>query len=162
MARERHDAAFMVGALVGGVVGGLYGLFTAPQAGARTRADLARRWDDLAEQGAQAIAAADGRVRDALGRDQAPPAPSGRTLGATPLVSASGPFIEAEGDPVLLLPDPLEPDPVAVVDVEVDVVVAAEPAAEADLLIGSGGVADAGAPGDAGDETPPPAIERSP
>jgi len=117
VARERHDAAFIVGALIGGVGGGLYGLWTAPQSGARTRADLAHRWDELSERAAQAVAEADAEIRAALGRDgsRPPPVPP-----ATPVVSASGPFTEPDGAPVLLLPDPLEADPVVVLETETE------------------------------------------
>ena len=40
MARQRHDAAFIVGGLLGGMVGAVVTLLNAPQAGARTRALL--------------------------------------------------------------------------------------------------------------------------
>ncbi|MDQ3043787.1 MAG: YtxH domain-containing protein [Chloroflexota bacterium] len=40
MARQRHDAAFIVGGLLGGIVGAVVTLLSAPQAGARTRAQM--------------------------------------------------------------------------------------------------------------------------
>jgi hypothetical protein len=69
VADERHDAAFVVGAVVGGVAGAVYALFNAPQAGARTRADLVARWSDAAERLAQGVAALDEGVRQLLGAD---------------------------------------------------------------------------------------------
>lgn len=116
MARERHDAAFMVGALLGGVAGGVYGLFWAPQAGVRTRADLASRWGEATAQARQTVGGAEEQLRTALRRDAATPQP--RPPLATPVVGASGPFTEADGEPVLLLPDPLEADPVTIIGSE--------------------------------------------
>ena len=69
MADERHDAAFVVGAVVGGVAGAVYALFNAPQAGERTRAELVARWNDAAERLAQGVAALDEGVRQLLGAD---------------------------------------------------------------------------------------------
>lgn len=119
MARERHDAAFILGALLGGIAGGVVGLVWAPQAGARTRADLASGWTEATERAGQAVAGAEEQARALLHRDSdAAPATPRRPL-ATAVVGPSGPFIEPDGDPVMLLPDPLEPDPVAVVETEI-------------------------------------------
>ena len=41
VADQRHDAAFVVGAVLGGLAGATYGLLRAPQSGERTRAQLA-------------------------------------------------------------------------------------------------------------------------
>lgn len=43
MADERHDAAFVVGAVIGGLAAAAVTLFRAPQSGPRTRAQLAER-----------------------------------------------------------------------------------------------------------------------
>jgi gas vesicle protein len=43
VADERHDAAFVVGAVIGGLAAAAVTLFRAPQSGARTRAQLAER-----------------------------------------------------------------------------------------------------------------------
>lgn len=73
MAAERHDAAFIVGAVVGGLAGAAGALWLAPQAGARTRAQLAERWNDAAEKVAQGVAGVDDRARGLLGRDDDAP-----------------------------------------------------------------------------------------
>ena len=43
MANQRHGAAFIVGAVLGGVAGAMVTLLNAPQAGARTRSQVATR-----------------------------------------------------------------------------------------------------------------------
>lgn len=48
-ATERHDAAFVVGAMIGGLAGATAALFRAPQAGDRTREQLAS-YIDMASQ----------------------------------------------------------------------------------------------------------------
>lgn len=75
MAEERHDAAFVVGAVVGGVAAGVYALFEAPQAGSQTRAQLRERGDAVAAQLGQATAEVDGRVRRWLVRADEQAAP---------------------------------------------------------------------------------------
>jgi gas vesicle protein len=72
MAKERHPVAFLVGAAVGGVVGGLCGLLNAPRPGAETWARLTERWHDVEERTAQGIAHADNELRDRLSPDQGP------------------------------------------------------------------------------------------
>ena len=69
MAAERHHAAFVVSAVLGGLAGAGGALFWAPQAGAETRAQLVERWHDANERLAQGIAALDARARDLLGQD---------------------------------------------------------------------------------------------
>jgi gas vesicle protein len=64
---ERHDAAFVVGAVVGGLAGALYTLFNVPRAGASTRADLVERWNDGLERMAQGMAALDEQIRQRSG-----------------------------------------------------------------------------------------------
>lgn len=70
MAAERHNAAFVVGAVVGGLAGAAGALWRAPQAGGRTRAQIAERWDEATERLAQGIADVAGRVRGLLGQDE--------------------------------------------------------------------------------------------
>ena len=108
MADERHDVAFVVGALLGGVAGAVYTLFNAPQAGADTRAQLAEQFGAatsrvdaaatrLGAEGGRLIEQASATVAtltERVGRDES---------------SGAG---ETITEPVLLLPDPLEPDPV--------------------------------------------------
>jgi len=105
---------------MGGLAGGLYGLFSAPQTGASTRGDLTGRWHDLSERVAQSVAAVDSQVRATLGRDEAGAAATDARPIAASLVGPAGPFVEADGQPVLLLPDPLEPDPIVETMVEVE------------------------------------------
>lgn len=73
MAAERHNAAFVVGAVVGGLAGAAGALWRAPQAGGRTRAQIAERWDEATERLAQGIADVDGRARGLLGQDEPTP-----------------------------------------------------------------------------------------
>ncbi len=111
MARERHDAAFIVGAILGGLAGAGYTLFQAPQAGAQTRAQLAEQ-----------VAWLTGRLRTAA----SPLVERSQALGqqATATVSTlterrSGGTSEATSgstEPFILLPDPLEPYPVVLAD----------------------------------------------
>lgn len=58
MATERHEVAFLVGALVGSVAGAVYGLLNAPQAGWRTRADLTGYLEALGDRAAGRISGA--------------------------------------------------------------------------------------------------------
>lgn len=75
MADQRHDAAFIVGAVVGGLAAGAYALVAAPQAGSETRVQLAERRDALAERLAQTTAEAEGQIRRLLARTQEQTAP---------------------------------------------------------------------------------------
>lgn len=115
VANQRHDAAFIVGAVIGGVAAGAYALFEAPQAGTETRAQLAERGDALAERLAQTTAEVDGRVRRWLARAEEQTAPlmgrvTRRPMGSTAATTALGSVVDTE--PFITLPDPLEPDPV--------------------------------------------------
>lgn len=47
MAHDRHDVAFFVGAIIGGVAGGAAMLFAAPQSGAATRSELRSQVETL-------------------------------------------------------------------------------------------------------------------
>ena len=119
MADERHDAAFVVGAILGGVLGGGYALLNAPQSGAETRAELAARWKELTGRVAGAVAGVEDEARrlaagageavapltDRLSRDRA------ETAAAVEVVEG-GVRVTVETEPVLTLPDPLEPDPI--------------------------------------------------
>ena len=70
MAKERHPVAFLVGAVLGGAAGALFGLINAPRPGPRTRADLTERWHDVEERAAQEMAHLESEVRDRGGQDQ--------------------------------------------------------------------------------------------
>jgi len=121
VAEERHDAAFIVGAVVGGLAAGAYALFAAPQAGSQTRAQLRERGDADAERVARTTAEVDERVRRWLARADEQAAPLRRRLtgdrddrGSAPVAAFGterGSVVETE--PFITLPDPLEPDPVA-------------------------------------------------
>lgn len=50
MVDDRHDVAFLVGAIVGGIAGGAAMLFAAPQSGAATRSDLSSQIAALTER----------------------------------------------------------------------------------------------------------------
>jgi hypothetical protein len=77
VAAERHDAAFIVGAVLGGLAGAAGVLFWAPQAGAQTRAQLGERWRDSTERLTQGIAGLETRARALLGQEDEPgPAPT--------------------------------------------------------------------------------------
>ena len=118
VADERHDVAFVVGAILGGVAGATYTLFNAPQAGAQTRAQLAERRDAIAERLATAIAEVDGRVRRLVAQAGAAASSVAERLASARPGSAPVPAAEVEvatepvAEPVFTLPDPLEPDPV--------------------------------------------------
>ena len=70
MAKERHPVAFMVGAILGGAAGAIFGLMNAPRPGPETWADLTERWHDVEERAAQEIAHLESEVRDLVGSDQ--------------------------------------------------------------------------------------------
>lgn len=53
MRKERHDAAFVVGAVVGGLAAAGVTLFRAPQSGARTRAHIAERLEPVTSKTAE-------------------------------------------------------------------------------------------------------------
>lgn len=72
MAKERHPIAFLVGAAVGGAIGGFYGLLNAPRPGAETWARLTERWHDVEERTAQGIAQIDNEVRERFAAGQSP------------------------------------------------------------------------------------------
>lgn len=112
MADERHDAAFIVGAVVGGVAGAAFALFRAPQAGAQTRAQLAERRDAVSNRLAAGIAALDERARRLVARVGGAVAPVGARLEAIRPAPPPSEDVAGGGEPVFLLPDPLEPDPI--------------------------------------------------
>jgi hypothetical protein len=62
--KERHTVAFMVGAILGGAAGAVYGLLNASRPGEATRADLTERWHDVEERAAQEIAQFEVEVSD--------------------------------------------------------------------------------------------------
>ncbi|MDQ2652212.1 MAG: YtxH domain-containing protein [Chloroflexota bacterium] len=72
MAKERHSAAFVFGAILGGAVGAVLGLMKAPRPGAETRFDLSERWHDVEELAAEEIVNIETEVRDRLASEWAP------------------------------------------------------------------------------------------
>jgi hypothetical protein len=74
VARERHETAFVVGAIAGGVAGAVWGLLNASVPGREARSELALQVERAADQ--LVIAAADFEVvaRQWLGLDPAPDA----------------------------------------------------------------------------------------
>ena len=139
MADERHDAAFIVGAILGGLAGALGTLFWAPQSGAQTRTQLAERWNAAAERAAQGVATVDARTRELAARAGEGVAPvverlervrPGSDASRAEAVEAEA-TVEVDVEPVFTLPDPLEPDPVVdeAADAAVDVPTALDPAA---------------------------------
>ena len=121
MADEEHDTAFVVGAILGGLVGGAYVLFNAPQSGAQTRSELAARWNALTGGLASKAAAVDGNVRQVVasaGHAVSPLAErldrgrAGTAGKATVVETTEGEVATAGAEAVFTLPDPLEPDPV--------------------------------------------------
>lgn len=81
MANERHDVAFVAGAIVGSAVGAVYGLFSAPQAGWRTRADLSGFAEALGDRVAHRLGLVTVEFRHLIGSD-----------GPDPMVSEAGDF----------------------------------------------------------------------
>lgn len=63
---ESHGGTFVLGLLLGGAAGALYGLLNAPNRGADSRAGLAGIWQDAVELTAEGLAEADNRVRSRL------------------------------------------------------------------------------------------------
>ena len=117
MATERHHAAFVGGAILGGIAGAAVTLWRVPQSGARTRAQIAERVESVlfrvldGKPGPQATASS----------DEAPPL-------ATPLVTP-----DEVGD-TILLPDPLDAAPVESADDPTEPI-ATEAALAADVVI---------------------------
>ncbi len=68
MSIERHDTAFIVGAVLGAVAGSVAALWNAPQSGARTRAQLSERRDAMVTQIAEVSSEAEGGARQILAR----------------------------------------------------------------------------------------------
>lgn len=118
MAHERHDVAFVVGALLGGLAGATYTLFNAPQAGSQTRAQLAEQLNGLNGQLGTATAKL-GEQGERLGQRATATvaALTERVTGDAAVVdAATARTAEQKTEPVLLLPDPLEPAPVVGVE----------------------------------------------
>ena len=80
MARERHAAAFVIGATIGGAIGAVYGLLNAPRRGIDTRISLTERWHDMGERTAHEIAHLETEVRDRIPAEWSP----GRSFATTP------------------------------------------------------------------------------
>lgn len=73
MAANRHEMAFIAGAVIGAVAGAAYGLFNAPQAGWRTRADLSAHAEELGDRLAGRITAITAEVGGLIGEDPGDP-----------------------------------------------------------------------------------------
>ncbi len=72
MAKERHNTAFVFGAILGGAVGAVLGLMKAPRPGAETRFDLSERWHDVEELAAEELVNIETEVRDRLASEWTP------------------------------------------------------------------------------------------
>ncbi len=70
--QEDHSVAFVVGALIGGTVGAIFGLMKAPRPGVETRFDLTERWHDVEELAAEELVNIESEVRDRLASEWAP------------------------------------------------------------------------------------------
>ncbi len=69
MVNERHDVVFLVGAVLGSMAGAAYGLYNAPQAGWRTRADLAGAVEEIGDRVAHRVAIVVTEFRQVIGDD---------------------------------------------------------------------------------------------
>ena len=115
MAREQHNGAFVFGAIIGGLAGAAVTLFRAPQSGAETRAQLAAQADALSLRANDVLAHRFGGGRRGGDEETSPFAVLSRSGDEPPAVEDLTPdagVTPAVGT-VLLLPDPLEPDPIA-------------------------------------------------
>lgn len=114
MAREQHNGAFVFGAILGGLAGAAVTLFRAPQSGTETRAQLAAQADALTVRANEALAERFEPKRRGGNEETSPfavlkrrddepfdPVELTPDAGARPVVGT-----------VLLLPDPLEADPI--------------------------------------------------
>lgn len=96
VAADRHELAFFAGAVIGAVAGAAYGLFTAPQAGWRTRADLSGYAEELGDRLAGRLGAISAEIRGLIGEDPGdpdllPPLPvPADTLSFEPLTASTG------------------------------------------------------------------------
>ena len=70
--QDDHSVAFVVGALIGGTVGAIYGLLKAPRPGVETRFDLTERWHDVEELAAEELVNIETEVRDRLASEWTP------------------------------------------------------------------------------------------
>ncbi len=68
-ARERHGAAFVTGAMLGGVAGAVWGLLNATTTGAEARVALGQAAEETLDRLLQAAADAEVSVREWLARD---------------------------------------------------------------------------------------------
>lgn len=116
MAGQPHNAAFIVGAMLGGLVGAAVTLFRAPQSGAQTRAQLAAGAEALTQRLSQTTGQLGGEVQRAADRVTAPISGlTDRHEAGAPDMTGMVPHPREHLEPaaeVILLPDPLEPDPV--------------------------------------------------
>ncbi len=105
VAKERHDVAFVVGAILGGLGGTVAALFNAPQSGQRTRDQLAGHANAVGQRisvgsstlllrGQQLTERATGAISSVAGRDDAT------------MPVATGSVAEAN-EAVFTLPDPV-------------------------------------------------------
>ena len=96
MTADRHQVAFITGAVIGAVAGAAYGLLNVPQAGWRTRADLSGYAEELGDRLASRIAAITAEVGGLIGDDPGdpdvlPPMPGpDDTLSFEPMTAGTG------------------------------------------------------------------------
>ena len=117
MAREQHNGAFVFGAILGGLAGAVVTLLRAPQSGTETRAELAAQADALVVRANEALTERfDGLRRRGddetspfavLKRRDEEPFEQGNRVELTPDAG-----VRPAVGTVLLLPDPLEADPI--------------------------------------------------
>lgn len=70
--QQDHSVAFVVGAILGGAIGAVFGLMKAPRPGAETRFDLKERWHDVEELAAEEFVNIETEVRDRLASEWTP------------------------------------------------------------------------------------------
>jgi hypothetical protein len=73
VAADRHEMAFVTGAVIGAVAGAAYGLLNVPQAGWRTRSDLSGYAEELGDRLARRITAITAEVGGLFGEDPGDP-----------------------------------------------------------------------------------------
>ncbi|HEV2107484.1 MAG TPA: YtxH domain-containing protein [Thermomicrobiales bacterium] len=70
MGTERHNVAFVVGAVVGGLTAATITLFQAPQSGAQTRADIQERLKRMTTKTSGAAQTVAGRTRSSVAKSR--------------------------------------------------------------------------------------------
>lgn len=70
--QQDHSVAFVVGALIGGLAGAVWGLLNAPRPGRETRFDFEERWHDVEELAAEELVNLNADVRSRLASEWTP------------------------------------------------------------------------------------------